>query len=82
MMIKPSMLFISLLRLCLFQLLENIAEIDLFRDYRMEILDLDTLLLHCVTMTDGHAAVVERIMVDSHAERSTDRILTTISLAD
>ena len=53
------MLFISLLQLYLFQLLENIAEIDLFRDYRMEILDLHTLLLHCVTMTDSHATVIE-----------------------
>ena len=57
--LNPLCFFISLLQLCLFQLLENIAEIDLFRDYRMEILDLHTLLLHCVAVTDGHAAVIE-----------------------
>ena len=66
----------------LVQLLEDVAEVNLLRDDSMEILDLHALLLHRVAVTDGHATVVERIMVDSHAERSSDCVLTTISLTD
>ena len=66
----------------LVELLENIAEINFLGDDCMEILDLDTLLLHRVTVTDSNATVVERIVVNCHAERSSDRILTTISLTD
>ena len=66
----------------LFQLLKDIAEINLLRDDSMKILDLYTLLLHRVTMTDSHTTVIYRIMVNSHAERSTDCVLTTISLTN
>jgi hypothetical protein len=66
----------------LVELLEDIAEIDFLRDDCMQIFDLDTLLLHRVTVTDSDATVVKRIVVNCHAERSSDRILTTISLTD
>lgn len=66
----------------LFQFLENVAEVDLLGDDAVELLDLDALLLHRITMTDGNATVVERVMVDSDAERSSDRILTAVSLTD
>ena len=43
----------------LLKLLENVAEVDLGRDERVEILNLYTLLLDCVAGTDCHAAVIE-----------------------
>ena len=43
----------------LFQLLKDVAEVHFLGDDCVEILDLYALLLHRVTMTDGHAAVVE-----------------------
>lgn len=43
----------------LFQFLEDIAQIDFLSYDAVEILDLHTLLLHRVTVTDGNAAVVE-----------------------
>ena len=43
----------------LFKFLKNVAEVNLLADDRVEILDLDTLLLHCVTVTDSYATVVE-----------------------
>ena len=67
---------------CLFKFLEDVAEVDLLADDAVKILDLYPLLLHCITMTDGHATVVERVVVDGHAERSSDRVLTAISLSD
>lgn len=41
------------------QLLEDIAEIDLLIDDGMKILYPDSLLLHGVTMTDGHTVVIK-----------------------
>ena len=67
---------------CLFKFLEDVAEVYLLADDAVKILDLYPLLLHCVTVTDGHAAVVKRIVVDSHTERSTNSILTAVSLSD
>ena len=66
----------------LFEFLEDIAQIDLLADDSVKILDLDSLLLHCVAMTDGHATICERIVVNCNAERCSDCILTAISLAD
>lgn len=43
----------------LFQFLEDIAQIDFLSYDAVEILNPDSLLLHCVTVTDGNAAVVE-----------------------
>lgn len=66
----------------LFQFLENVAEVHLLGDDAVELLDLDALLLHRVAVTDGHATVVERVVVDCDAERCSDRILTAVSLTD
>ena len=41
------------------EFLKDVAEVDLLRDDRMEILDLHALLLHRITMADGHATVIE-----------------------
>ena len=43
----------------LFQLLKDVAEVNFLADDCVEILDLDTLLLHGVAVTDSYAAVVE-----------------------
>ena len=43
----------------LFQFLKDVAEVNLLRDDCVEILDLNALLLHAVTVTDSDAAVVE-----------------------
>ena len=66
----------------LFQLLKDVAEVNFLADDCVEILDLDALLLHCVTVTDSYATVVERLVVDCNAEWSTDCVLTTVSLTD
>ena len=66
----------------LFELLKDVAEVNFLADDVVEVLDLNALLLHCVAVTDGHAAVVERIVVDSNTERCSDCVLTTISLTD
>ena len=74
---RPFILCISCLELS-----ENVAEVNLLADDSVEILDLNALLLHAVAMTDSYAAVVKRLVVDSNAERSTDCVLTAISLTD
>ena len=43
----------------LFEFLENVAEVNFFADNAVEVLNLNALLLHCVTVTDGYATVVE-----------------------
>ena len=47
----------------------------------MEILYFHSFLLHCVTVTESNTVVIERIMVYSHTERSSDGILTAIPLS-
>ncbi len=42
-----------------FELLKDVAEVNLLADDSMKILNLDALLLHCVTVTDSYATVVE-----------------------
>ena len=38
--------------------LKDVAEVDFLADDRVKILDLDTLLLHCVAVTNGYTTVV------------------------
>ena len=48
----------------------------------MQSLDTDTLLLHRIAVADRHGAVLGGLTVDGDAERRTDGILPTITLAD
>ena len=43
----------------LFKFLQDVAEVNLLTDDTMKILDLDTLLLHSVTVTDSYTTVIE-----------------------
>ena len=51
-------------------------------DISGEVFDLDTLLLHCISVTNGNAAVLDGVKVISYAERSTDLVLSSVTLAD
>ena len=51
-------------------------------DVGNEIVDLDSFLLHGISVADGHAAVVFGIKVVGDAERSTDLVLTAVTLTD
>ena len=56
-------IMVAILIICnhqrLFEFLENVAEVNFLADDCVEILNLDSLLLHCVTVTDSYAAVIE-----------------------
>ena len=48
----------------------------------LEIFDLDTHLLHRITLAHSHSAVFLRVEIVSHAERCADLVLTAVALAD
>ena len=52
------------------------------RKVSIQLVDLHTYLLHGITVTDGHCAVRLRLKVIGYAERSSDLVLTTVSLTD
>ena len=47
----------------------------------MQVVDVDALLLHGVTLTQCHGVVLKCLMVHCHAVGSTDGILTPITLS-
>ena len=51
-------------------------------DIVVELVDRNSFLLHCIAVTDGHAAVLSAVEVIGDAERSTDLVLTAVTLAD
>ncbi len=51
-------------------------------DKFVEVFDLDTCLLHRVTLAQSDGVVLKSLMVDSDAERSAYGILTAVTLAD
>lgn len=61
---------------------EKVVEIDFLVNHCAELRDRNPLLLHRVAVANSHSAVCERVVIDCDAERSTDGILTAISLAD
>ena len=59
------------------------SEFKLLVEVSNEVFDLNAFLLHCVTVTNCYAAVLfECIEVISDAERSTDLVLTAVTLTD
>ena len=59
-----------------------ILECKLICKVSIQIFDSNTLLLHGITEAYGNAAICLGIKIVSYAERSTDLILTTISLTN
>ena len=48
----------------------------------LQIFDLHTLLLHRITITDSYSTICLRLKIVSHTERSTDLILSSVTLTD
>ena len=59
-----------------------ILECKLICKVSIQIFDSNTLLLHGITETYGNAAICLGIKIVSYAERSSDLVLTTISLTN
>ena len=64
------------------QLGEKFPETGLLGDHAGQIGNRDALLFHRIAVPHGHRLVFERPVVDRNAERGSDRILTTVTLAD
>ena len=58
------------------------SEHKLLRKVSIQILNLDSLLLHRITVADGYRSVVLGIEIVGHAERCSDLVLTAVSLSD
>ena len=67
--------------LLLLKLLEQGSDANLILYDTLEVGDVDALLLHGVTVTQGHGVVFESLMIHGDAERSADSILTAVTLA-
>lgn len=59
-----------------------LLESYLLFDISYQLVDLDTLLLHCISVSYCYTAVLNRIKVICDAEWCTDLVLTAISLTD
>ena len=59
-----------------------ISILDSLCDIIFEFVDRNSYLFHSVSVTNGNAVVLKRIEVYGYAERSSDLVLTTVSLAD
>ena len=59
-----------------------LLESYLIFDISYQLVDLDTLLLHCISVSYCYTAVLNRIKVICDAEWCTDLVLTAISLTD
>ena len=64
------------------QLLEEFTQRNLLLDHCMQLVDGDTLLGHGITVTYGNRSVFKCLMVDSHAERSTNGVLTAVTFSE
>ena len=53
-----------------------------FADDLVQIFDLHAVLRHRVAVTDGHATVFLRVVIDGDTERRTHCILTAVTLTD
>ena len=58
------------------------SELDLLCDISSNFLNLDALLLHRITVTNGYAAVLLGFKVHGNADRRTDLVLTAVALTD
>ena len=58
------------------------SELNLFSDIIVELVNRNSFLLHCVTVTNRHTTVVNRLKVICDTERSTDFVLSSVTLAD
>ena len=58
------------------------SELDLLCDISSNFLNLDALLLHSVTVTNGYAAILLGLEIDGYAVRRTDLVLTAVALTD
>ena len=63
-------------------MLYRCLETHLIFELVLEIFDLDTHLLHRITLAHSHSAVFLRVEIVSHAERCADLVLTAVALAD
>ena len=61
---------------------EKVVHVDFLVDDRAELGDRNPSLLHGVALADSDAVVVERLVVNGHAERCADGVLTTVTLSD
>ena len=58
------------------------SELDLLCDISSNFLNLDALLLHSVTVTNGYAAILLGLEIDGYTVRRTDLVLTAVALTD
>ena len=65
-----------------FEILEQAGDSHLVFDDAAQVCDVDTLLLHGVAVAESDGVVFQSLVVNSHAERSADGILTTVALAN
>ena len=64
------------------KLSEQVIHVDFLVDDATELGDRNPSLLHGVALADRDAVVIQRIVVNGNAERSSDGILTTVTLSD
>src|SRR3712207_1400162 len=64
------------------QLLQHGGNAHAVLDNGAKLADVDTLLFHRVTITQGNFVVLGRFMVNRYAERCTHGVLTTVALTD
>ena len=58
------------------------SELDFFVNVVNQLVNGDSLLLHCVTVTNRYAVVLKRVEVVGDAHRRSDFVLTAVTLAD
>ena len=59
-----------------------LSKLDFVCDVLAELVNGNSLLLHCVTVTDSNAVVLDRIKVIGDTERSSYLVLTSVTFAD